>query len=75
MENRLIVSASPHLHKVESVSKIMWMVAISLIPAGAAGVYLFGKQALWVIILGVISALATEGILQILTPPLRAGAG
>jgi electron transport complex protein RnfD len=67
MKNRLIVSVSPHLHKDESVSKIMWMVIISLIPAGAAGVFIFGMTALWVIILGVVSALATEAILQRLT--------
>ena len=66
MKNRLIVSVSPHLHKDESVSKIMWMVIVSLIPAGAAGVFIFGITALWVIILGVVSALATEAILQIL---------
>ncbi len=67
MQDRLIVSVSPHLHKDESVSKIMWLVALSLIPAGVAGVFIFGQGALWVIILGVVSALATEGILQILT--------
>jgi len=66
VKNRLIVSVSPHLHKDESVSKIMWMVIVSLIPAGAAGVFIFGITALWVIILGVVSALATEAILQIL---------
>ena len=65
--NRLIVSTSPHLHKKESVSKIMWMVALSLIPAGAAGVYIFGLEALWVILLGVISALASEALIQALT--------
>ncbi len=67
MENRLIVSSSPHLHKGESVSRIMWMVAVSLLPAGAAGVIIFGLNALWVTILAIITALATEGILQILT--------
>ncbi|MFA5144638.1 MAG: RnfABCDGE type electron transport complex subunit D [Candidatus Omnitrophota bacterium] len=67
MRNNLIVSASPHLHKNESVSKIMWMVVISLIPAGIAGVFIFGVSALWVIALGVISAVATEVILQALT--------
>lgn len=66
-ENKLIVCVSPHLHKKESVSKIMWMVVLSLIPAGAVGVFMFGLTALWVIILGVVSALITEGILQILT--------
>lgn len=67
MKDKLIVSASPHLHKDESVSKIMWMVVISLIPAGAVGVFIFGLSALWVIILGIASALITEGILQALT--------
>jgi electron transport complex protein RnfD len=67
MKDRLIVSVSPHLHKGESVSRIMWMVVLSLIPAGLVGVFIFGASALWVIILGVVSALMTEGILQLLT--------
>jgi electron transport complex protein RnfD len=66
MSDKFIVSTSPHLHKAESVSKIMWMVAASLIPAGIAGVIIFGLNALSVIILAVVSALITEGILQLL---------
>jgi electron transport complex protein RnfD len=42
-------------------------VVASLIPTGAAGVWFFGVSALWVILLGVVSALATETMLQILT--------
>jgi electron transport complex protein RnfD len=45
----------------------MWMVVISLIPAGVAGVFIFGKTALWVIILCIISALVTEAVLEILS--------
>ncbi len=67
MKNKLIVSVSPHLHKDESITKIMWMVVLSLLPAGIAGVIIFGRSALWVITLGIISALISEGILQILT--------
>jgi len=67
VKNRLIVSVSPHLHKDESISKIMWMVVLSLIPAGIAGVFIFGLETLWVICLGVASALFAEGILQALT--------
>jgi electron transport complex protein RnfD len=67
MKDRLVVSVPPHLHKKESVSKIMWMVVISLIPAGLAGIFIFGLSALWTIILGIVSALLTEGILQLLT--------
>jgi electron transport complex protein RnfD len=67
IKNKLIVSNSPHLHNDESVKKIMWGVVASLIPAGAAGVFIFGINALWVITLGVISAVITEGVLQLLT--------
>jgi electron transport complex protein RnfD len=66
-KNNLIVSVSPHLHTKESVDKIMWMVALSLVPTGIAGVYLFGMPALGVIILSIVSAFAAEAILQILT--------
>ena len=43
------------------------MVVLSLIPAGIAGVYIFGPGALWVIVLGVFTAVATEGLIQIFT--------
>ena len=64
MKNNLLVSSSPHLHNDESVNKIMWMVVISLLPAGAAGVSVFGVRALWVIIMCILSAVISEGILQ-----------
>jgi len=67
MKNKLIVSVWPHLHNKESVSKIMWLVAAGLLPAGIAGVFIFGLAALWVIILSVVSALAAEALLQALT--------
>ncbi len=64
MKINLVVSASPHIHNKESVRKIMWMVVLSLLPAGAAGVYIFGLGALWVIIWAVLAAVASEAILQ-----------
>ena len=67
MSNKLIVSTSPHLHKKESVSQIMWLVVVSLIPTGIAGVLIFGLSALWVVLLGVISALITEAALELFT--------
>lgn len=67
MPNKLAVSVSPHLHKDESVSKIMWIVVVSLIPAGVAGVVIFGRSALWVTFLGIIAAIAAEGFLQLIT--------
>lgn len=62
MKDKMIVSGSPHIHTKESVSKIMWMVTLSLLPAGAAGVIIFGLQALWVILFSVIAAVAFEAI-------------
>ena len=67
MKDNLIVDSAPHLHKGESTAKIMWVVVASLIPAGLAGVFIFGTTALGVIVLAVTSALFTEVILDILT--------
>jgi len=64
MNNNLIVSSFPHLHKPESVSRIMWFVVLSLIPAGIAGIFIFGISALQVIVLGVVSAVVTELVIQ-----------
>ncbi|MDI6758864.1 MAG: RnfABCDGE type electron transport complex subunit D [Candidatus Omnitrophota bacterium] len=67
MKNKLIVSVSPHIHNKESISRIMWLVILSLIPSGIAGVFIFGASALRVIILGVASALFADVLLQIVT--------
>lgn len=63
----MIVSTSPHIHKKESVSRIMWLVVLSLVPSGIAGVVIFGMRAFWVIVLGVVSALISEAAIQRLT--------
>ena len=67
MKNRLIVSASAHLHKGESTTRIMWMVFLALVPAGATGVVIFGVRALWVILWSIFFALATEAAIQAAT--------
>jgi len=67
MANKFIVSSSPHLHKDESVARIMWLVVLSLVPSGVAGAFSFGWDALRVIILGIISALAAECVFQVFT--------
>ncbi|MFA5092700.1 MAG: RnfABCDGE type electron transport complex subunit D [Candidatus Omnitrophota bacterium] len=67
MKNNLIVSGSPHIHKNESIPKIMWAVVLSLIPAGVAGVIIFGLDALWVTLVAVIAAVLTEWVCGILT--------
>lgn len=67
MKNNLQCSVSPHIHTRETTAKIMWWVAASLIPAGCAGVFIFGLSALWVIILCVLSALLAELLWQVTT--------
>lgn len=51
----------------DSITRIMWLTVISLIPAGAAGVFIFGSGVITIIALAVISALLTELILNILS--------
>jgi electron transport complex protein RnfD len=45
----------------------MWLVVLSLVPAGIAGVVIFGLSALGVIALGIASAVFAEALLEALT--------
>lgn len=60
----LTISTSPHIKDKDSVPRIMWTVVISLIPAVFAGTYAFGFRALWIMLIGTISAVATEALFQ-----------
>lgn len=64
MENKLIVSSSPHLRADESISKIMRDVVIALLPATLAGIYYFRMGAVKVILLAVLAAMITEAGIQ-----------
>lgn len=64
MENKLIVSSSPHLHSGASTQRIMLDVIIALLPAGIMGVILFGLRAFAVIAVCVISCVFFEYIYQ-----------
>ena len=66
MHNKLLLSISPHIHKRESISKIMWVVFLSLLPCGAVGIFIFGTKALSIIIACIITAIATEAIILLL---------
>lgn len=63
-EHELIVSVSPHIKSEESVSRIMWTVNISLLPAFFFGVYFFGPKAFLVTALCIVSALLSEYAVQ-----------
>ena len=67
MKSNFIVSGSPHIHDKESIHRIMWTVVASLIPAGIAGVIIFGLGALWVILVAILAAVSTEWVFGVLT--------
>lgn len=64
MDNKLIVSLSPHIHTSRSVDKAMWSVVIALLPALAVAVWVFGSSALSVIIISSVTCLLTEWVIE-----------
>jgi len=75
-EHDLIVSVSPHVRSEETTSRIMWTVAVALLPAAFAGVYFFGLRALYITALCIISSVAFEQLyLKIVNRKAAAGDG
>jgi electron transport complex protein RnfD len=62
---QLIVSVSPHVRSKETVSRIMWSVNASLMPAFIMSVYYFGPRAVFVTGLCIITAVLCEHIYQV----------
>ncbi len=62
MENKYLLAPSPHLTDGETVTKIMWKVMASLLPATAIGIYIFGVRALLVVVVSMAAAMLTEFI-------------
>lgn len=64
MENRLIVSSSPHIRSNITTQRIMRDVLIGLTPATLYGIYVFGLRALIITVLSIVTAVVTEAICQ-----------
>ena len=62
--DKFTMSSSPHVRSKESTRRIMIDVIIALLPATACGVYFFGLNALWIVLVCVVSAVGTEALLQ-----------
>ncbi|WP_180946845.1 RnfABCDGE type electron transport complex subunit D [Peptostreptococcus faecalis] len=60
MNNKLVVSSSPHIRTKEDTSYIMKQVLIALLPATIAGVYFFRARGLITILACVIGAVVSE---------------
>lgn len=62
METSFLVTSSPHLRDNASTRRIMIDVAIALAPASLFGIYFFGLRSLLVILVTVLSCVASEYI-------------
>ena len=72
MEHKFYISPSPHIKDSDSIPKIMYTVAGTLLPAGIGAVYFFGLQALWVILMTTAAAVISELFCQsIMKRPVR----
>lgn len=60
--DKVIVSDSPHIRKSRTTKGIMLDVLIALIPAAIAGCVYFGWKALLILVISVLSAVASEVI-------------
>ena len=60
MNNKLIVSSSPHIRTNQDTSYIMKQVLLALLPATLAGVYYFRVQGIVTILACVIGAVCSE---------------
>lgn len=70
MEEKLIVSSSPHIRSNSTTSKIMLDVVIALLPAVVGALYFFRLNAAIIIALAVLTAVASEwGIQKIRNRP------
>lgn len=62
----VLVTASPHLRSPENIPRIMWTVSATLAPALGWAVYVFGPRALLTTAIGVVAAVVTEAVWQLL---------
>jgi electron transport complex protein RnfD len=64
MSKLLTVSPSPHINSDQSVDKLMYGVVISLVPAFAVTLYVFGIGALITTAISIVSCVLAEMIIQ-----------
>lgn len=60
MNTALNLSSGPHVRDRWTTRFIMHVVCLSLLPAAAVGVAVYGLRALWIILVSVITAVGTE---------------
>ena len=61
---QLLVSSAPHIHGKENTRNLMRDVIIALLPAVAVSIYYFGFSAIKLVLVGVISCMLVEFLIQ-----------
>lgn len=64
VEEKIIISASPHVHSDRTSKRVMYDVLYALIPAFMVSMYVFGLSALIMTSVAVISCIAFEYLIQ-----------
>ena len=64
MQDKYIVSPAPHFHDQTTTKNVMWNVVLALIPALIFAVYYWGIKSLLLTLLGAVSAMVTEALIQ-----------
>ena len=59
-----VLTVSPHLHSGNSTRKVMQDVLLALLPATLVSLWLFSWSALWVIVVSIATAVASEYFFQ-----------
>ena len=61
---QLLVSPSPHVHGKENTRNLMRDVIIALLPAVAVSIYYFGISAITLLLVGIVSCILVEYLIQ-----------
>lgn len=61
---KLVITSSPHVHNTESVTKIMWIVNLTLLPAAIFSIINFGLPALVTMLICIAGSVACEAGIQ-----------
>ena len=64
IDNNILMSAAPHIRSNDSTRRIMLDVIIAMTPAMIGSIYFFGMNALMLILVSVVSAVAFEALTQ-----------
>ncbi|MGI6161915.1 MAG: RnfABCDGE type electron transport complex subunit D [Christensenellales bacterium] len=64
--NDFMITPSPHIRAKTTTTGIMFDVILAMLPSAVAAVYFFGWRAMTIMVLAVVSAVATEAAIQLL---------